>query len=196
MRWPSRHAQIRVRIRPGDREFDQVTVQDALDRIASAIGSRSYCRRVAINAAKLVAMYHDDRLREMVNSRELVPADGQAVMWASRPPRDPVPERVTIDLVEAPFARAEQRGWRVCIVRVGHDVLGAAQRIRARRPGLRIVAWPDGYVEAAGDGAMGESIRRTGFRVLCVAIDLGPRKLLGVRGPLLVDRSPHEGSRE
>jgi N-acetylglucosaminyldiphosphoundecaprenol N-acetyl-beta-D-mannosaminyltransferase len=158
-------------------ELDPVTMDEALDRIASAIGSRSYCRHVAINAAKLVALQHDARLREIVNSCELITADGQAVVWASRLLGDPVPERVTgIDLMEALFARAEERGWRVYILGARHDVLVAAvQRIRDRHPGLQIVGWRDGYFEAVDDGAVAESVRRAGAQLLFVAIS-SPRK--------------------
>jgi N-acetylglucosaminyldiphosphoundecaprenol N-acetyl-beta-D-mannosaminyltransferase len=168
---PSRRARIL------ECELDPVTMNQAVDRIASAIGSRSYCRHVAINAAKLVALQHDVRLRDFVNSCELVTADGQAVVWASRLLRDPVPERVTgIDLMEALFARAEERGWRVYILGARHDVLVAAvQRIRDWHPGLSIAGWRDGYFEAGDDGAVAESIRRTGAQLLFVAIS-SPRK--------------------
>jgi N-acetylglucosaminyldiphosphoundecaprenol N-acetyl-beta-D-mannosaminyltransferase len=179
---PSAHVVDKMAVTPRrarilECDIDPVTMDQALDRVASAIGSRSYCRHVAINAAKLVALQHDARLREIVNSCELVTADGQAVVWASRLLRDPVPERVTgIDLMEALFARAEERGWRVYILGARDDVLAAAvQRIRARHPGLRIVGCRDGYFEAVDDGAVAESIRRTGAQLLFVAIS-SPRK--------------------
>jgi N-acetylglucosaminyldiphosphoundecaprenol N-acetyl-beta-D-mannosaminyltransferase len=168
---PSRRARIL------ECELDRVTMDDALDRIASAIRSRSYCRHVAINAAKLVALQHDDRLREIVNGSELVTADGQAVVWASRLLHDPVPERVTgIDLMEALFGRAEERGWRVYILGARSDVLETAvQRIRDRHPGLRIVGCRDGYFEAVDEGAVAESIRQTEPQLVFVAIS-SPRK--------------------
>jgi N-acetylglucosaminyldiphosphoundecaprenol N-acetyl-beta-D-mannosaminyltransferase len=168
---PSRRARIL------ECELDPVTMDEALDRIASAIGSRSYCRHVAINAAKVVALQHDERLRDFVNDCELVTADGQAVVWASRLLHDPVPERVTgIDLMDALFARAEERGWRVYVLGARHDVLlTAVQRIRDRHPGLRIVGYRDGYFDAVHDGAVAESIRRTGAQLLFVAIS-SPRK--------------------
>ena len=158
-------------------ELHPVTMDDTLDRITSAIRSRSYCRHVAINAAKLVALQHDDRLREIVNGCEFVTADGQAVVWASRLLHDPVPERVTgIDLMEALFARAEERGWRVYILGARFDVLETAlQRIRDRHPGLRIGGCRDGYFEAGDESDVAESIRRTEPQPGFVAIS-SPRK--------------------
>jgi N-acetylglucosaminyldiphosphoundecaprenol N-acetyl-beta-D-mannosaminyltransferase len=158
-------------------ELDRVTMDDALDRMASAIRSRSYCRHVAINAAKLVALQHDDRLREIVNGCELATADGQAVVWASRLLHDPVPERATgIDLMEALFGLAEERGWHVYILGARSDVLRTAvQRIRDRHLRLRIVGYRDGYFEALDETAVAESIRRTEPQLVFVAIS-SPRK--------------------
>ena len=165
------------RARVLDCELDRVTMADALDRVAHAIDSRTYCQHVAINAAKLVALHHDAGLRELVNRCELVTADGQAVLWASRMLGDPVPARVTgIDLMHALFRRAEERGWRVYVLGARHEVLSAAlQAIRRQHPGLRIVGWRDGYFRPVEDRAVAESIGATGAQLLFVAIS-SPRK--------------------
>jgi N-acetylglucosaminyldiphosphoundecaprenol N-acetyl-beta-D-mannosaminyltransferase len=158
---------------------------DAIDRVALAIDSRTYCQHVAINAAKLVALHDDAGIRDLVNRCELVTADGQAVKWASRLLGDPVPERVTgIDLMDALFGRAEERGWRVYVLGARHEVLTAAlRRIRAQHPSLRIVGWRDGYFEPIEDRAVAESICATGAQLLFVAIS-SPRKehFLGAYG--------------
>jgi N-acetylglucosaminyldiphosphoundecaprenol N-acetyl-beta-D-mannosaminyltransferase len=173
------------RARVLDCELDRVTMADALDRVALTIESRAYCQHVAINAAKLVAIHTDASLREIVNRCELVTADGQAVIWASRLLGDPVPERVTgIDLMEALFGRAEERGWRVYILGARQEILvTAVQRIQAQRPGLCIVGWRDGYFEPVEDRAVVESIHGTGAQLLFVAIS-SPRKerFLGAYG--------------
>ena len=60
---------------------------------------------MAVNAAKLVAMRDDAELRSVVEASELVTADGQAVVWASKILGDPLPERVTgVDLMHRLFA--------------------------------------------------------------------------------------------
>ena len=166
-----------ARARLLDCELDRVTMTEALDRVALAVDSRTYCQHVAINAAKLVALHHDARLRDLVNRCELVTADGQAVMWASRLLGDAVPARVTgIDLMHALFRRAEERGWRVYVLGARPEVLAAAiQQIRTRHPRLRIVGWRDGYFEPVEDRAVAESIGATGAQLLFVAIS-SPRK--------------------
>jgi N-acetylglucosaminyldiphosphoundecaprenol N-acetyl-beta-D-mannosaminyltransferase len=157
----------------------------ALERIALAVDTGSYCQHMAINAAKLVALRRDAGLRDVVSRCQLVTADGQAVVWASRLLGDPVPERVTgIDLMEALLDRAEERGWRVYILGARRGVLTTAvERIAARRPDLRIVGWRDGYFAPNEDRAVAEMVRRTGAQLLFVAIS-SPRKerFLGAYG--------------
>jgi N-acetylglucosaminyldiphosphoundecaprenol N-acetyl-beta-D-mannosaminyltransferase len=157
----------------------------AVQRVALAVDTGSYCQHMAINAAKLVALRRDAALCDVVSRCQLVTADGQAVVWASRLLGDRVPERVTgIDLMEALLDQAEERGWRVYILGARREVLAAAvERIAARRPDLRIVGWRDGYFEPVEEHAVAESIRRTGAQLLFVAIS-SPRKerFLGAYG--------------
>ncbi|MCZ9337458.1 WecB/TagA/CpsF family glycosyltransferase, partial [Streptomyces sp. TRM76130] len=64
-----------------------------------------------VNAAKLVTMRRDPRLAEAVTGCDLVLADGQAVVWAARVLRAPLPERVAgIDLFLRLLAEAEAAG--------------------------------------------------------------------------------------
>jgi N-acetylglucosaminyldiphosphoundecaprenol N-acetyl-beta-D-mannosaminyltransferase len=177
---PARIVAVRppsARARLLDCELHRVTMTEALDRVALAIDSGTYCQHVAINAAKLVALHDDAGLRDLVNRCELVTADGQAVMWASRLLGEAVPARVTgIDLMQALFRRAEERGWRVYVLGARHEVLAAAIRqIHAKHPRLRIVGWRDGYFEPVEDRAVAESICATGAQLLFVAIS-SPRK--------------------
>src|SRR3954451_23693655 len=80
--------------------IDAVTLEGAVAAVEARIESREPCQHVAINAAKLVRLQRDQQLREVVAGCELVTADGQAVVWASRVLRRPLPERVTgIDLM-------------------------------------------------------------------------------------------------
>ncbi len=128
-----------------------------LARCEDLIARREFAQHVAINAAKLVAMQRDPELRRIVEACELVSADGQAVVWASRLLGDPLPERVAgIDLMQELFALAERRGFRVFILGAKADVL---EQARAADHGasirdLQLVGTRDGYFtedeEAAG----------------------------------------------
>ena len=77
-------------------------------------------------------------MREIVGGCELVNADGQSVVWASRLLGDPLPERVAgIDLMHALLGLAEQRGYRVFFLGARAEVLERAiERMRERHPQL------------------------------------------------------------
>src|SRR2546423_806679 len=125
--------------------IDRMTLDEALRRCEQFIEERSFGQHMAINAAKLVAMQDDPDLRTIIERCELVTADGQAVVWASRLLGDPLPERVAgIDLMESLFALAERKGYGIYILGAKHDVLEqAVARLRDRHPGLRIVRYRD-----------------------------------------------------
>jgi N-acetylglucosaminyldiphosphoundecaprenol N-acetyl-beta-D-mannosaminyltransferase len=134
---------------------------------------------MAINAAKIVAMRDDPALREVIERCELITADGQAVVWAAGLLGTPLPERVAgIDLMEALFARAEERGWRPYVLGARQEVLERAiEELRARHPRLALAGYRDGYFKPEEDAAVAEDIRRSGADLLFVAIS-SPRKEL------------------
>lgn len=172
-------------VTPGDRDradvlgcpIDRLDMGQTLARIDGLIDTRGFAQHVAINAAKLVAMRGDDQLSEIVRRCEVISADGQSVVWASRLLGDPLPSRVAgIDLMHELLARAEQRGYGVFILGAKPEVLDrACARILERHPRLRLVGRRDGYFAAADDAAVAEEIRAARPDILFVAIS-SPRK--------------------
>src|SRR5436305_9988969 len=88
--------------------IDRVDMATAVDRCEELAGDGRFAQHMAVNAAKLVTMQDDAFMREITSRCDIVTADGQSVVWASRVLGDPLPERVAgIDLMEALFGRAE-----------------------------------------------------------------------------------------
>ena len=107
--------------------IDRLDMSQTLARCEAIIEQGAFAQQVSINATKLVALRRDGHLREVVSECELVSADGQSVVWASRLLGDPLPERVPgIDLMHALIEMAEREGW-------GVYILGARPRC-LRRP--------------------------------------------------------------
>ena len=80
--------------------IDRVDMSEAAERCDRFVRTRAGAQHMAVNAAKIVAMRHDDALHRLVDRCELITADGQAVVWASRLLGDPLPMRVAgIDLM-------------------------------------------------------------------------------------------------
>ena len=122
-------------------------------------------------------MQRDPELRRIIEACELVSADGQAVVWASRLLGDPLPERVAgIDLMQELFALAERRGFRVFILGAKAEVLERARaKIIARHPRLQLVGTRDGYFTEEEGAAVAEEVRDARPDILFVAIS-SPRK--------------------
>jgi N-acetylglucosaminyldiphosphoundecaprenol N-acetyl-beta-D-mannosaminyltransferase len=160
-----------------DCPIDRLDMTQTLARCEDLIGRREFAQHVAINASKLVAMQGDPELRRIVEACELVSADGQSVVWASRLLGDPLPERVAgIDLMYELIALADRRGFRVFIMGATPTVLAqASRRILAEHPGLQLVGTHDGYFSEAEESEVAQEIQDARPDILFVAIS-SPRK--------------------
>jgi N-acetylglucosaminyldiphosphoundecaprenol N-acetyl-beta-D-mannosaminyltransferase len=136
-------------------EIDRFDMERTVSRCREAIGGGEKIRQASINAAKVVAMRDDPALRRAIEGCELVNADGQSVVWASRLLGDPLPERVAgIDLMHRLLDLAEREAHGVYVLGARQDVLERAiGRLRERHPRLRIAGYRDGYFpeEQSGD---------------------------------------------
>jgi N-acetylglucosaminyldiphosphoundecaprenol N-acetyl-beta-D-mannosaminyltransferase len=168
--------------------IDRLDMDATLASVESIIASGRFTQHMAINAAKLVTMHSDPRLRAIVDDCGLVNADGQAVVWASRLLGDPLPERVAgIDLMDEVLGLAERRGFRVYFLGARAEVLErAVAKLRERFPALTIAGARDGYFADEETPAVAEAIRASEPHILFVAMS-SPRKeyFLGEYGPTL-----------
>jgi len=152
-------------------------MDQTLERCRTLIAAGEFAQHVAINAAKVVALQDDPRLHDIVRRCELVTADGQSIVWASRALGDPLPSRVAgIDLMNNLFELAEREGYRIFILGARQDVLErAVQRLHARHPALTIAGSRHGYYPEAEDAQVAEEIRQARPDILFVAMT-SPRK--------------------
>jgi N-acetylglucosaminyldiphosphoundecaprenol N-acetyl-beta-D-mannosaminyltransferase len=157
--------------------IDRLDMPATLDRIEELIAAGSFAQHVAINAAKIVAMRDDPSLREIIARCELVSADGQSIVWASKLLGDPLPTRVAgIDLFEELLTLAERRGYRVYILGAKPDVLARAlAAIGQRHPRLQLAGSRDGYFSDGDAADVAEEIRASDADLLFVAMP-SPRK--------------------
>jgi N-acetylglucosaminyldiphosphoundecaprenol N-acetyl-beta-D-mannosaminyltransferase len=168
--------------------IDRLDMTGTLDAVEQTIASGRFTQHMSINAAKLVTMHEDARMKEIIASCGLVSADGQSVVWASRLLGDPLPERVAgIDLMAALLGLAEDRGYRVYFLGARAEVLETAvERIRERHPRLAIAGYRDGYFTEDESAEVCAEIHGSRADLLFVAMT-SPRKeyFLGEFGPSL-----------
>src|SRR4051812_6728333 len=156
---------------------DPIDIDTALAVIDTAIASGGFCRHADVNASKVVAIQTDAEMRASIESAELVVADGQSVVWASRLLGRPLPSRVAgIDLMQRTIELAEQRGYSIYILGARQHILErAVERLRESHPTLRIAGYRNGYFEESEEDEVVRAIRAARADILFVAIS-SPRK--------------------
>jgi N-acetylglucosaminyldiphosphoundecaprenol N-acetyl-beta-D-mannosaminyltransferase len=157
--------------------IDRLTMEEVLARVENAIERRSRLQIGVVNAAKLVNMRRDPRLRQDVLASDVILADGASVIWASHLLGDALPERVAgIDLMLAMLARASARGYRVYCLGATQEVLDrAVERMLAEFPGTRIVGRRNGYFGEADEEEVAREIAAARPDILFVAMT-SPKK--------------------
>jgi N-acetylglucosaminyldiphosphoundecaprenol N-acetyl-beta-D-mannosaminyltransferase len=124
-------------------------------------------------------MRKNPQLRAAVAGSDLILADGQAVVWASRLLREPLPERVAgIDLFMELLAEAQRSGDRVYFLGARPEVLAKVVTEAERRfPELLVAGAHDGYYPAGTESEIAEDIRRSRTDMLFLGMS-SPRKEL------------------
>lgn len=161
---------------------DDVTVADAVDRIAAMVEdgrSTGRTHQVAtVNVDFVVNAVGDVRLLDILQRSDLAIPDGMPLVWASQLMGSPLRERTTgIDLVPAIVRRAAADGHRVVFFGAAPGVAARAAQIMADRdPGVTISAiegpmvGPDGTMEAEAGAAVLAEIRAGRPDIVCVAL--------------------------
>jgi N-acetylglucosaminyldiphosphoundecaprenol N-acetyl-beta-D-mannosaminyltransferase len=157
--------------------LDAVTMGEVLVRCDRAVQDRQRLLIGVVNAAKVVKLRRDDVLRDSLLDCDLLLADGQAVVWASRLLGQPLPERVAgVDLFERLLERAAQDRRSVYLLGARPEVLATLrQRVRDRFPGLTIAGSHDGYFSDADASAVAADIAASGADMLFLGMT-SPKK--------------------
>jgi N-acetylglucosaminyldiphosphoundecaprenol N-acetyl-beta-D-mannosaminyltransferase len=157
--------------------FDAITIDQAVQRCVAAVDEDRYLQVGVVNAAKAVNMRHDPALHESVAGCEMILADGQSVVWASRVLGRPLPERVAgIDLFTRLLAAAAERQFPVYFLGAREHVLQAMMtEVTSRFPGLRVAGTRHGYFTAAQEEEVAGGIRDSGAKLLFLGMT-SPKK--------------------
>lgn len=144
-------------------ELSPLTLGEVVAQAHAAIVNRTRLLVGVLNAAKVVKLSRDAVLRDSLLDADLLLADGQSVVWASRLLRQPLPERVAgIDLFEALLELAGQHRLRVYLLGARPEVLTQVeQTVRQRWPGVVLVGSRDGYFTDEESSAVAADIVRS-----------------------------------
>lgn len=180
---------------------DKVTMQEALDRCLSFLGSMQPHLVVTPNAEITYAASKDPELAAILNGADLVIPDGAGVVLASRILGDPVPQKVAgadlaTNLLHALHIR---RRGRIYLLGTRLEVVAeAARRIARDYPGLHVAGYRDGFFRPEEETEVIQAIRSANVDILFAALgsprqerwlshnlkDLNARIAMGVGGTI------------
>lgn len=168
--------------------IDALTLEQAVALAEVALVTRTRLLVGVVNAAKIVKLRADAFLRTSLLECDVLLADGQSVVWASRLLGRPLPERVAgIDLFEALLAVADRDGHGVYLLGAKPEVLARMESvIAARWPGVKIAGSRDGYFTDAEAAHVADDIAGSGADMLFLGMTTPKKELfLGRYGAVL-----------
>lgn len=163
---------MRNRIHTLNTIIDNLNMQETLQVINDTIDSGAQLHHSAVNAAKMVAMQTDLKLRQSVNSCDLINADGQAVVWASRILGQPLKKRVAgIDLMENLVQLAHKKKYKVFFFGAKEEVVSRVVNNYKIKYSKDIIAgYRNGYFNKEDEVQIAQQISDSGAHILFVAI--------------------------
>jgi N-acetylglucosaminyldiphosphoundecaprenol N-acetyl-beta-D-mannosaminyltransferase len=154
-----------------------LTMQETLALIEDTIDRKEHIHHTVVNAGKIVAMHENPELRESVINADLINADGQAVVWASRILGKPLKERVAgIDLMENLVALAHRNGYKVFFLGAKEEIVKkVVEQYRQKYNASLIAGYRNGYFSKEEEAGIARQIADSGAQILFVAIT-SPKK--------------------
>lgn len=193
--------------------IDNLSMSETVNCIAMAIEESRHLHHTVVNAGKIVSMQSDPQLRESVINADIINADGQGVVWASKLLGKPLKERVAgIDLMEELVRLASRNHYKVFFLGAKEDIVRSVVLHYSSLHSPDIIAgYRNGYFKKEEEQAIARQIADSGANILFVAISSPTKEnflyqnrevlrkvnfIMGVGGSFdvvsgLVKRAPH-----
>lgn len=156
---------------------DNLTMRETIEVVDSYIKNGKPLHLMGINADKINLLNKDEKLKKIVNSCEVINADGNSVVWASKVLDCRLPERVAgIDLMQELIALAVEKGYRVYFLGAKEEVVTELVKIyRKHCPKLLISGYRNGYFQDNEWDSVGMELQRCNPQLVFVGIT-SPKK--------------------
>ena len=154
-----------------------LTMQETLQHIEGVIEAKQQLHHVVVNAGKIVAMQTDLELRKSVNESDLINADGQAVVWASKILNKPLKERVAgIDLMTNLVDLSAKKNYKIFFLGAKEEIVKKVVDNYSKQYNPNIIAgYRNGYFKKEEEQDIAKQISESGANILFVAIS-SPKK--------------------
>lgn len=152
--------------------IDKLTMDETIKQIDNSIVSKTHLHHVVVNAAKMVHMQEDKELHESVVSSDIINADGQAVVWASKFLNQPLPERVAgIDIMQNLVKLSHEKGYKVFFFGAKEEVVkGVVDKYSEMYSSDIIAGYRNGYFKKDEETTIAKQIADSEADILFVAI--------------------------
>nr|WP_319401201.1 WecB/TagA/CpsF family glycosyltransferase [uncultured Carboxylicivirga sp.] len=152
-------------------------MNETISIIEGCINTGKSIQHVCVNASKLVALQKNRELKQSVVNADIVNADGQAVVWASKFLGFPLPERVAgIDLMIKLVDLASKNGYKCYFLGSKEDVVKSVVNHYQKKYSSDIIAgYRNGYFSAKEESGIVNEIAKSGAHILFVAMS-SPKK--------------------
>lgn len=150
--------------------FDNITMEEAVGTAMGHIAARSRCRVVTPNAEFALEAKKNPRFLNILNTSQLVLADGISVVLASKIIGDPMQGRVTgVGFAQALAAAMAEEGKSMFLLGAKPGVAEkAAQKLQETYPGLKIAGTHDGYFKEDGPVVAAINAARPDALLVCL----------------------------
>ena len=151
-------------------QFDNITMVEAMDAAKALLQGEHAARVVTPNAEIAYEALHDENMRTLLNSAELMLPDGAGVVLASKILKTPLKQNVAgVDFADGLLGVLETTGQSLYLLgsKPGIGEL-AAQKMMQKHPRLRIAGIADGYFQ--DEAPVIDKINASGADVLFVCL--------------------------
>lgn len=157
--------------------YDNLSMEETLIKVKTAIENNRQIQHVVINAGKVVSLQKDLELRKSINSSDVINLDGQAVVWAARFLNKPAKERVAgIDLMVNLVEMAAKEGFKIYLLGAKEEVVSKLAHIYSEKYGSDlVVGYRNGYFNKEQEKQVIQDIAKANPDMLFVAIT-SPKK--------------------
>jgi bacterial polymer biosynthesis proteins, WecB/TagA/CpsF family len=149
-----------------------LTMAETLQVVNETIRNKRHIHHTVVNAGKIVSMHDNPVLKESVVNADIINADGQAVVWASKLFGAPLRERVAgIDLMEKLVEMAYLNQYKIFFFGAKESVLKKMVDKYSKQFSPDIIAgYRNGYFKKEEERGIAQQIADSGAHILFVAI--------------------------
>ncbi len=152
--------------------IDNVSFSETLTIIHEGINNNKSIQLTDVNAGKLIQIESDQTLKESVAISDIINADGQSLVWASKLLGNPLKERVAgIDLMNDLVKLAHENQFKIYFFGAKDEVVKKVVEKYSKMYSKDIVAgYRNGYFSKNEEATIAKEISESNAQILFVAI--------------------------